>query len=397
MPEMKTLGGYEVVDAKAREEIEGLRNEGHALKSELPTKVSQLQNDSKFITRDEVPEQDLSEYITENELLAKGYLTEHQDISHLAPKTSIPTKVSELANDAGYVTAEDIPENIDTSNLLKYTTVDNQYNWYVATTNKHQVIQNDIPVENMDADLDRAVNGKTLNNNTIAVREGLQLRVPENPTKDTHAASKKYVDNKIAAIPQPDLTPYAKKTELPTKVSELANDKNYLTSIPSEYITESELNAKGYLTEHQSLEAYATKSYVNSSVAECKDVYYLDFSNATEADQVADAQMSDFSEKFQRQRKRDVSVMMKVASSPYFWPAIIQDNTDTIVLSPIAFNPNAVSNIAWDVIRLEKVWEGMDYVWKYSLVISDTVALATEKYVQDAIAALRAELTGGNT
>lgn len=35
---------------------------------------------------------------------------------------------------------------------------------------------------------------------------------------------------------------------IPSKVSELANDKNYLTSVPSEYITESELNAKGYIT-----------------------------------------------------------------------------------------------------------------------------------------------------
>ena len=68
----------------------------HALKSEIPTKVSQLQNDSKFITREEVPQQDLSEYakkseipdvsdfitsipseyITETELSDKGYATE---------------------------------------------------------------------------------------------------------------------------------------------------------------------------------------------------------------------------------------------------------------------------------------------------------------------------------
>jgi hypothetical protein len=50
---------------------------------------------------------------------------------------------------------------------------------------------------------------------------------------------------------------------VPTKVSQLTNDKNYLTAIPSEYITESELAAKGYLTQHQSLENYATKEYVN--------------------------------------------------------------------------------------------------------------------------------------
>ena len=40
----------------------------------------------------------------------------------------------------------------------------------------------------------------------------------------------------------------ADKSEIPTNVSQLTNDKGYLTSIPSEYITETELNNKGYLT-----------------------------------------------------------------------------------------------------------------------------------------------------
>ena len=121
-----------------------------------------------------------SEYITETELNAKGYLTEHQDISNLATKAEvsevenkIPTKVSQLENDKGYLT-------------------------------EHQ-----------------------------------------------------------------DLTGYAKKTDIPdvsgfiTEIpSEYVTDdelnaKGYLTEIPAEYVTETELNAKGYLTEHQSLEGYA--------------------------------------------------------------------------------------------------------------------------------------------
>ena len=40
----------------------------------------------------------------------------------------------------------------------------------------------------------------------------------------------------------------ADKSEIPTKVSQLENDEGYLTTIPSEYVTESELNDKGYLT-----------------------------------------------------------------------------------------------------------------------------------------------------
>ena len=69
------------------------------------------------------------------------------------------------------------------------------------------------------------------------------------------------------AINSIDLSAYAKKTDLPTvptKVSQLENDNNYLTSIPEEYVTETELNAKGYLTEHQDLSAYALKTEIPS-------------------------------------------------------------------------------------------------------------------------------------
>lgn len=48
--------------------------------------------------------------------------------------------------------------------------------------------------------------------------------------------------------------------EIPSKTSDLVNDSGFLTQIPSEYVTETELEAKGYLTEHQSLAEYAKKS-----------------------------------------------------------------------------------------------------------------------------------------
>ena len=65
----------------------------------IPTTTSQLTNDSGYITS--VP----SEYITETELTAKGYLTEHQDLSAYALTSSVPTKTSQLTNDSGYITS----------------------------------------------------------------------------------------------------------------------------------------------------------------------------------------------------------------------------------------------------------------------------------------------------
>ena len=63
-------------------------------------------------------------------------------------------------------------------------------------------------------------------------------------------ATEDYVDNAVNNIPEVDLSGYALKSEIP-------DVSGFLTAIPEEYVTESELNAKGYLTEHQSLDGYA--------------------------------------------------------------------------------------------------------------------------------------------
>ena len=102
-----------------------------------------------------------------------------------------------------------------------------------------------------------------------------QLEMEAAPTKDMQIATKKYVDDSITNV-YVDLTDYYTKTEvdakIPSKLSQLTDDVGYakstdipdvsgfITSIPDEYVTETELNAKGYLTEHQSLSEYAKKS-----------------------------------------------------------------------------------------------------------------------------------------
>ena len=61
---------------------------------------------------------------------------------------------------------------------------------------------------------------------------------------------------------------YAKKSELPTKVSQLTNDSGFLTSVPSEYVTETELNAKGYQNSTQVNSAITSKGYQTASQVE---------------------------------------------------------------------------------------------------------------------------------
>lgn len=41
---------------------------------------------------------------------------------------------------------------------------------------------------------------------------------------------------------------------------------NQIPAIPSEYVTETELNSKGYLTEHQDISGLATKEYVDNAI-----------------------------------------------------------------------------------------------------------------------------------
>lgn len=58
-----------------------------------------------------------------------------------------------------------------------------------------------------------------------------------------------------------DLSNYYTKAEIDALIP-----NGYIDSIPEYYVTETELEAKGYLTEHQSLAAYATKQYVTDSL-----------------------------------------------------------------------------------------------------------------------------------
>ena len=56
------------------------------------------------------------------------------------------------------------------------------------------------------------------------------------------------------------------KPTIPTKTSQLTNDSGFITTVPSEYVTESELNNKGYLTSVPS--EYVTETELNTALEE---------------------------------------------------------------------------------------------------------------------------------
>lgn len=51
------------------------------------------------------------------------------------------------------------------------------------------------------------------------------------------------------------------RAAIPTTTSQLTNDSGYLTAVPDEYVTDTELTAKGYLTQAQ-MEAYVNESII---------------------------------------------------------------------------------------------------------------------------------------
>ena len=92
---------------------------------------------------------------------------------------------------------------------------------------------------------------------TVADDKSVDITVP------TVDVDKNYVDTELAKKANvsdiPSLDGYAKTSEIPSKVSQLENDSNYLSSIPEEYVTETELSAKGYLTSHQDISGKVDK------------------------------------------------------------------------------------------------------------------------------------------
>ena len=107
---------------------------GYAQKSEIPTKVSQLQNDKGYLTE----HQSLTEYAKKTDIPTvptkvsqlqndKGYLTEHQDISDLLPRAELPEAVNDALAQAKTSGEFDGPDGQRGTGILKVTTTPTSY------------------------------------------------------------------------------------------------------------------------------------------------------------------------------------------------------------------------------------------------------------------------------
>ena len=108
------------------------------------------------------------------------------------------------------------------------------------------------------------------------------------------------------------------KPTIPTKVSELANDSNYLTSVPEEYVTETELAGKNYATVSQipSLDGYATEAWVGEQgyLTEHQDISNL----ATKEELASKADSANVYSKSETYTKTETDSAIKQASATVF-------------------------------------------------------------------------------
>jgi lysophospholipase L1-like esterase len=128
--------------------------------------------------------------------------------------TYVDTKVADLVNSA--------PETLDTLGEVA-----------TALQNNSNVVD--------------ALNGAIGNKVDKVTGKGLSSNDYTTEEKNKLSGLSNYNDTELRGL----INNKADKTAIPTKVSQLTNDSNYLTSIPSEYVTETELNNKGYATTSQ--------------------------------------------------------------------------------------------------------------------------------------------------
>ena len=201
-----------------------------------------------------------SEYITETELNEKGYLTAVPDVyitedelsSQLADKVSqsglneaiegvrndIPTNVSELTNDSGYITLDEVPKQ----DLSGYA------------------LKSDIPDISVKQDKLTAGNGISITDNVISLDYEFDLfEVVQTLPTDNISDNKVYL---VLDSNGNEENTYLEYLYVDGKWEELGKFKVNVDL--SGYATEQWVNEQGFLKEHQDISNLATKEELNT-------------------------------------------------------------------------------------------------------------------------------------
>ena len=191
----------------------------------------------------------LSNYVTTTSA-NQTYATK-TELADKANTSDIPTNISDLTNDSGFITK-------DVTDLSNYTPTANLHT--VATSGSYNDLQ-DKPVIPTAYTLPTAsttvLGGVKVDGTTITISDGVISSVGgTGETTDYSALTNKPQINGI------ELTGNKSLTDLGIQPA-----GTYLTSVPSEYITETELDDKGYITS-TALEGYAQTSAIPTTTSD---------------------------------------------------------------------------------------------------------------------------------
>lgn len=190
---LKTINNESIVGT-GNLTIEGFSGDYNDLtnKPTIPSKTSDLTNDSGFLTQ----HQSLTGYATETWVQNQGYLTSHQNLKTINGNSivgtgdltiTIPTKTSDLTNDSGFLTSHQSLKTINNQSIVGTGNIEisggsGRDSWYGT-----QAQFDAIGVDNLDPDTDYYISGNIDWND---------------------------IDN---------------KPTIPTRYSQLTNDKGYLS------------------------------------------------------------------------------------------------------------------------------------------------------------------------
>ena len=200
----------EYVDTKVQEEATARRNADNEIRKSIPTKTSELENDSGFLTE----HQSLSGYYTKTETDTKvqeeATARENADDSI---RKSIPTKTSELENDSGFLTEH--------QSLSGY---------YTKTETDSKVQEEATARRNADDEIRKSIPAKTsqLTNDSgfLTKTDTIDHAISADTAATATAANTANSVQWSGVQGKPDL---ALKSEIPSKTSQLTNDSGFLT------------------------------------------------------------------------------------------------------------------------------------------------------------------------
>ena len=167
------------------------------------------------------------------------------DYNELQNKPTIPSKTSDLVNDSDFVNSSDLSNKQD--KLIAGANITIENNVISSTGGSSSGGTTDYT----ELANKPKINGVTLSGNKTLSELNIQekgnyLEIESDPV---YTADKPNIALK-AELFSKNYNDLTNKPNIPTKVSDLTNDSGFIDSIPDEYITETELNKKGYLTKY---------------------------------------------------------------------------------------------------------------------------------------------------